>query len=180
MAKKTKLQLMTEELISGDETRISEAIKLLETEGNASMIRPIAECLKSTSSKKIEGEILGLFANLKDSRTLDEIMDVIRDADFLMIRQNIIGSLWGSSLDFSPYLAEFVQAATESDYLFALDCLNVIEQMEGPFDEESVLESQLSLSRYMESDEKKEEKKALILSDLAVIIKRINEGLSDL
>lgn len=180
MAKKTKLQALSDELQSGEEVRISAAIKLLETAGNASIIKPLASCLRSEISPIIELEILSLFSNLKDSSTLSEIMDVLNDPVFSGVRQKIIGSLWGSSLDFSPYLAEFVQIATVGDYLLALDCLNVIEQMEGPFDEESVLEAQLSLGRYLESEEKKEEKKALILSDLAVLVKRINEELSDL
>ena len=55
-----------------------------------------------------------------------------------------------------------------------------IENMEGPFMEEDILESQLHLKRYLEGEGQQNEQKAHLLSEIALLIKDINQNLTDL
>ena len=61
-----------------------------------------------------------------------------------------------------------------------LECLTIIENMEGPFMEEDILESQLHLKRYLEGEGQQDKQKAQLLSEIALLIKDINEGLTEL
>ena len=57
--------------------------------------------------------------------------------------------------------------------------ITIIENLEGPFLEEDILESQLHLKNFLESKEEKDAQKAYILSEIALKIKEINQSLMD-
>jgi hypothetical protein len=59
--------------------------------------------------------------------------------------------LWNTRLDFSGELAFFVALAVQLDYLGTLECLTLIEHMEGPFQEQQLLESELVLKEYVKN-----------------------------
>jgi hypothetical protein len=75
-------------------------------------------------------------------------------------------------------LAEFVEIASEGDYLEALECLTIIENLDGPFEEADILEAQLHLKEYLESTTKTDEK-SILMSEIALLIKNMNEELAD-
>lgn len=88
-------------------------------------------------------------------------------------------SIWNMKVDFSSYIDDFVMIATQGDLMEAVDCLTIIENLEGPFMEENILESQLHLKEYLETGDKSDTQKAEILSEIAVLIKKINMNLMD-
>lgn len=180
MAKQTKkLQQLIADLNSESPLIVSRAIKALEIDGNATVIKPIAELLLKGLPEKQSKEIVELLSSLKDSDTCVEIMEVITDVNFLSIRKKILESIWNMQVDFSSYIDDFVKIALEGDFIETLDCLTIIENLNGPFMEEDILECQLHIKNYLESTTPKDEKKAVLLSEIAVIIKDINESLMD-
>ena len=84
-----------------------------------------------------------------------------------------------TKVDFSDYLDEFVQIAVEGNFMETLDCLTIIENLEGPFMEENILEAQLHLKSYLEQPGSKDEQKAQLLSEIALLLKDINRNLQD-
>ena len=62
-----KLQTILTDLQSTDETKVSKAIKSLESNGNAHVIKPLADLLSKTESDKVKSEILELLSSLKDT-----------------------------------------------------------------------------------------------------------------
>ena len=100
------------------------------------------------------------------------------DPDNLSIRQILLSTIWNSRLDYSLYLAEFVEMAVEGDYLEALECLTIIENLEGTFEESDILEAQLHLKEYLELGVK-DDQKAILISEIALLIKNFNEELAD-
>jgi hypothetical protein len=60
-----------------------------------------------------------------------------------------------------------------------LDCLTIIENLEGPFMEEDILEAQLHLKSYLEDTATKDDQKSHLLSEIAIAIKDINENLQE-
>ncbi len=173
-----KLQSILSDLHSGDEKKASKAIKSLEMNGNSTVIRELAECLLRTTSEVNKKEILELLSSLKDSSISVEMIEVIGDERFLKVRQPLLSTIWNMKVDFSNYVDDFVQIATEGDFLEALDCLTIIENLDGPFMEEDILECQLHLKNYLEKNVR-DEQKAHILSEIAIKIKEFDQGLMD-
>lgn len=174
-----KLKQILTDLNSSDEMKISKAIKALEAHGRADVIRPLAEKLLEGVSEKNQREIVELLCSLKDTSVTAELMDVIENPEFLPIRQTLLSTIWNTKVDFSDYIDEFVQIAVDGNFMETLDCLTIIENMEGPFMEENVLECQLHLKNYMENPANNDPQKAQLLSEIALAIKDINERLQD-
>ena len=173
-----KLQSILSDLHSGDEKKVSKAIKSLEANGNSTVIRELAECLLHTTSEVNKKEILELLSSLKDSSISVEMIEVIGDEHFLKVRQPLLSTIWNMKVDFSNYVDDFVQIAVEGDFLEALDCLTIIENLDGPFMEEDILECQLHLKNYLEKNIQ-DEQKAHILSEIAIKIKEFDQSLMD-
>lgn len=177
--KDTKLKQILMDLGSEDEKKISKAIKALEANGDPSVIKPLSEKLLSGVSEKNQKEILELFSSFKDSNVTAEMMDVIEDSRYLPIRQLLLSTVWNTKVDFSDYIDEFVQIAVDGDFMETLDCLTIIENMEGPFMEENILEAQLHLKNYLEQQGDNDQQKAQLLSEIALLLKDINRNLQD-
>ena len=85
--------------------------------------------------------------------------------------------VWNSKLDYSSFLADFVEVAIEGNFIIALECLTVLENLEGPFEEHQLLESQLHLKEYIASDRSMEDdQKTTVISEIALYIREQNEG----
>lgn len=174
-----KLKEILDELNSGEENKVIKALKELEVNGNASVIKPLADTLLKEKSDKNRAAIIDFLSNLKDSSVCVEIMDVIQDEKYALIRQELLGCIWNTKVDFSSYIDDFVEIAVTGTFMEALDCLTIIENLEGPFLEEDILECQLHLRNYIEDSAPKDEQKARILSEIAILIKDINQHLMD-
>lgn len=176
---KKKLQQILLDLNSSDQKKITKALKSLETHGDSSVVKPLADKLLGEVSEKNRSAIIELFCSLKDSSAAVEIMDIIGDEKYLSIRPLMLTTVWNTKVDFSDYIDEFVEIAAKGTFMETLDCLTIVENMEGPFMEENILECQLHLKDYLEDTAPKDMKKAELLSELALLIKDINEKLMD-
>lgn len=184
-SQENKLKKILEDLNSTDPKKVSKAVKSLEAHGNVSFIKPLAERLLVGVSEKNQGEIVELLCSLKDTSVCPEIMDIVEDERFAPIRQIMLSAIWNTKVDFSDYIDDFVLIATTGTLLETLDCLTIIENLEGPFMEENILECQLHLKNYLEkngaslglSRTTEEMQKADLLSEIAIVIKDINENL---
>ena len=174
-----KLLKILTDLNSEDAKKISKAVKSLEAHGDSRVIKPLVKRLLKGVEGKNEKEIIELLSSLKDTSTVVEIMDVLGDKEFLPIRQKVLTTIWNTKVDFSDYIDEFVEIAVEGDFMEALDCLTIIENLEGPFMEENILESQLHLKNYLEKNLARDNQKAHIISEIALLIKEIDMNLMD-
>lgn len=59
-----------------------------------------------------------------------------------------------------------------------MNILTIIENLEGPFEESDILEAQLHLKEYLELGAK-DDQKAILISEIALLIKNFNEELAD-
>lgn len=169
-----KLNALSIELKSGNETKISAAIKILQTNGHANILPELVELLKTKPSQKIRAELMELLNDLRDSSVAETMIELINDENNKSVLQELLSAIWGSKVDYSQYLPEFIAIAVDGDFMIALECLTIIENLEGPFEERLVLESQLHLRDYVEDSTPKEEKKAKIMSEIALIIKDLD------
>lgn len=174
-----KVALILADLRSDDPKKVKSAIKALEVHGNASVIKPIFGLLKEGLPNELQSEIVELLCSLKDTSVVAEVMDVLEDEEMLSIRPLVLTTIWNMKVDFSDYIDDFVLIATKGSFLEALDCLTIIENLEGPFMEENILEAQLHLKEYLENGDRSDTQKADFISEIAIFVKEINMNLMD-
>ncbi len=177
MTKKLK-QLITN-LYAKDEKKVLQTIALLEAEGRAEILSPVCELYLETKNTKVKDKLIEFLSNLSDSSATEVMIGIIRDEKFLGIRQVLLNSMWQSKLDYTPFLADFVAIASEGSFLESFECLTIIENLKGPFQEGQTLEAQLYLKEYLETEKGKDEKRDEIISDIAVMIKDFDRGIVD-
>lgn len=170
-----KIATLISDLKSGNTKKISTALKTLEASGNVQILEPLAELLMDNTLEDSHKEIIEFLSSMKDSSAIDEMMRLLGEGRFLSVRQVLLTTIWNSPLDYSYYLPDFVDIAVEGSFMEALDCLTIIENMEGPFEERHMLESQLFLRDYIESTEPKDPQKQQIMSEIALFIKDLND-----
>lgn len=164
-------------LESNDDKQLTKVLSALQVDGSPEVLFPLAKLLQSNADLKREKQILEVFSSLKDTRSVEKIMEIIRDDSFKDIQQRILTTIWNSPLDYTYYLADFVLIAAEGTFMEALDCLTIIENMSGPFEEQHILESQWHLKEYLEDSSPKEERKAQIMSEIALFIKDADQDI---
>ncbi len=177
--KDQKLKVILDELRSDDLKKAAKAIRSLEEYGDATVIKPLFALLNEGLPEKLEAEVLELLCSLKDTSVVVEFMEVLEDEAMISIRPMVLTSIWNMKVDFSAYIDDFVLIASKGSFLEALDCLTIIENLEGPFMEEDILEAQLHLKDYLENGDRSDVQKAEILSEIAILLKEINMNLMD-
>lgn len=166
------IKQINEYLASSDDKQIKKALAGLKTDGNASVIVPLADLLlKEKDAPKFQKEILEIFSSLKDTSTVETMIEVIRTEKYLPVRQLLLSTIWNTGLDYTQYVPDFVLIACEGDFMEALDCLTILENVPSEIEERHILESQWHLKEYLESTEPKEERKAQIISEIALFLK---------
>lgn len=168
---KQKITQLIGDLQSGNENKISTSLKALQSNGDLSVLEPIAALLMTRLTEKNKQEVLEFLSTLNVSEAVDTMMGIVKNEDLLQIRQQVLSTLWNSKLDYSYYLPDFVEIAVDGDFMEALECLTIIENMEGPFEERHILEAKLHLKDYLEDDAPKDPQKAQILSEIALLLK---------
>lgn len=178
-AQQQKIDFLLKELSSGIEKKISDALAGLSSLGNSSVLYPIALTLRDTKSDKNRKEILHFFSSLVDPDAATGMIELIQNDDLSIIRQALLTTIWSGKIDYSSYVAEFVELSVDGDFLIALDCLTIMEQMSGPFNESHLLEAQLHLKEYLEQTSDKEQRHREIISDIAFKIKEFIQNEDD-
>lgn len=174
-----KVQQLIADLNSGNATKISAALKSLQVNGDISVIRPIVGLLKTELSHELETQVLEFLGDVKVTKASAEFISILRDEDFLHQRQQVLSTIWNSKLNYSEYIAEFVEIACDGNFMEALECLTIIENLDGPFEENHILECQLHLRDYIEDTTPKDLQKAQIMSEIAVLIKEFDVNIDD-
>lgn len=171
-----KIQQLLLDIQNGDSTKVIKAIRGLESHGNNSVLEPLLNYWKTVTDSEIDRELSEFFAALKDTDSRHEIMEVLLNEETEAFRIKILASVWNSKVDFSDYLAQFVRLAAEGGFMETLECLTVIENLDGPFEEEQFFESQIALKNYLDNRKSSSDEKAQLMSEIALIIKDLEDN----
>ena len=174
-----KIKQLIADLNSGNATKISSALKSLQVNGDISVIRPIVELLKTNLSHQQETEILEFLGDVKVTKASTEFIAILQDENFIGQRQQVLSTIWNSKIDYSEYIAEFVEIACDGNFMEALECLTIIENLDGPFEENHILECQLHLKDYLEDTAPKDPQKAQIMSEIALLLREFDLDIDD-
>ena len=153
------------------------ALKLLEIDGGLVIIPELFEIYRKQRNTEVKKKILEFISNIQKQEAATEIVCLIEEELNPSFRQEFLTIIWNSKLDFSAHLADIVSIAVLGDFLQALDCLTIMENMPGPFEEHQLLESQLYLKDYLDNRNEEENQKNQLISEIALFIKEQNEGI---
>ena len=133
-----KLEALLIDLASTNEQTVLKALGKLRKEGKPSTIKAIIALLTHTNSEVVYTEVCSLLNDLRDQKCIEHVMEGIYNAHDNEHRRVLIESLWQSKLDASNYIGIIVDNAIQHNYLVCIECLTVIENLAGPFDDDEL------------------------------------------
>lgn len=176
--KKTKIKSILNDINSGDEKKIIDGLKALKVNGDDNVILPIVEVWNKGVSPTAEQEIITFIGDIKSTSSAQTIMDILLDEEYNEIHLPLLSTIWNSKVDYSEYIVDFVSLAVQYDFLVALECLTIIENMEGPFEEHHILDSEIILREFAENhqeNEAQEEKKVQMVLEISKLVKSFDD-----
>jgi|SRR5690554_34561 len=171
--RKTKVNAILKDINTGQEKKIISGLKALKVNGDDGVIVPIIDVWNKGVSPAAEKEIITFLGDIKSTSSTQPIMDVLLDDTYANIHLPLLTTIWNTKVDYSEYIVDFVSLAVQYDFLVALECLTIIENMEGPFEEHHILDAEIILREFAEShNEKKnqEEKKVAMVLEISNLI----------
>lgn len=169
MEKKNQvLEEIKKELNSSQEVLVKNAIKNIQKKGDHTLIETILEVYQSTDNLETKNELGTMLSSLKISKAEDELLKALNEPKFGSIHQDILSFIWNSGFQPMDHLLDFVSVAIKGDYMTALEALTLVENLDGPFQEELIIESTIELKNYI-SENQKDEKIDLMKSLLGVV-----------
>lgn len=169
--RKLKIAKLLEDLAGGVPSKVTTALDALQVYGDESIIEPLIQSLDKQKDEKSIAEIVEFLSSLKSSKAVEKVMEILADPAYRHQQVRILSTIWNSPLDYSNYLATFVALAVQNDFLVALECLTILENLEGPFEEGEIMESQLLLKEYHDGIHPKDKQKDHLVSEIALLIK---------
>ncbi|MDP1800586.1 MAG: hypothetical protein Q8L81_04495 [Bacteroidota bacterium] len=98
-----------------------------------------ADLLEGLLDKEItRAESEEIFLKLKESNSVDMMVDAIKKAQRLEEKIILTAACWESCLDFSKHFLFFVELACNDILLLSLEGLTVVENCEGTIDENTL------------------------------------------
>ena len=171
-AKKLKTAALLAEVLTATTAKAKVALQSLKTHGDVSIIEPLIRFQGSEDGAELRADIHEFLADVHDDQAIPEFIRIAEEEELTAYRNDVLNILWNSKLDFSGYIDSIVTLAVEGDFMTAMECLTIIENMEGPFEELDIFECHLVLAKYPTHPSKSEQKDVLI-SDIAEFIQRV-------
>ena len=160
-------QTILQDLKSGNDSKVKNAFKKLSNKGNASIVQPLIDLYSSLEEgNSIRNEIKTVFSQLKTTKVLPELIKNLAHQDN-RVKELVLFSIWSSNLDAVDYIPAVIECSCKGDFMVALEALTLIENLEGPFNEQDLLESMIIINEYLLKE--KDDKIELIQSILDTI-----------
>ncbi|MCG8574570.1 MAG: hypothetical protein MI810_06780 [Flavobacteriales bacterium] len=176
-SKDKKLKALLSDLSSADAKKQLAAVKSLKVHGNETVIDPLLETYISTDDERLKLEITDLLNTLKSASVPPVIAKALMNKKYAGIRQMLLASIWNSGLDYNDHLREIISAASQGDMMEALECITIIENIEGTLTEDQLFEPILVLKEYLVQNRDEQSPKMDMLKEIALILQQRNDAL---
>lgn len=175
--KNKKIKTLLLELNTKDENKQVAAVKSLKIHGDETVIRPLVQILTKTKSENLKQEITDLLNTTKSTKVPAEIAACLMEDEFKPSHQALLVSIWSSGLDYRPYLKEIISSTIQGGLMEAVECITILENIEGGFTEEEIFEPQLVLKEYLVANQNVTDSRMDILHEISGILSQINNNL---
>ena len=133
-----------------DSLAINNLLALLRPNENKQLKEDALRELKSEAGKELLLKAIAVSKDVNDTRIL-------------------VAACWEAGLDFTKFVSFFVQLAIISEIDICLDALTIIEDMQGPFENRSLLDC---IKKLEEARTNSKEQKAALLSEIITNLER--------
>ena len=159
---------LKEDLSSSNDSVITKALTKTRAKGNEQLIDPLIELYTKTENQKIKEEIKSIFSELKNKDILDILLPQLNEGTN-EVKELILFSIWSSGIDMTDHIPKLIEATCSGNYMVILEALTVLENLEGPFNEDDLFQANTLLQQYLyESEDSKE--KELIKSMYDIVL----------
>jgi len=172
--KDKKVEQYIIKLKTGKEDQVLTALKGIRTDGNENVIPFIVDALAQTSSPKVEKEITTLLLELKTVKVIEPLLKAIEEPNYKEYHPLLVSVFWNAGLNPIDHVQRFVEFAIEGDFMTCLECLTVIENLEGEFEEEQLLEGMVLIKNFLGKN--KNHEKAELLRSMEAILKQFDNN----
>jgi len=128
------------------------------------VITNLIDLLTLTENKDFKEEAL---LTLKREKAGDLLIHAIENPKSKEVKAIIVAACWESEINFSNNLPFFVELVMNGDYLVSLEAMTVIENMEGPFEDNSLPEAIKTLKKFKA---KLTDEKQVLVNDLVDVL----------
>lgn len=159
-----------------EEEMFGAGLASLEEKGTLSLFERLVDFYLNTTVDFKKRRLLLFLSSITKKGIREAWLGMVHEENNLSKKTQLINILWNTRIDFSPYLLEFVRWAGEGNYMLTLECLTVIEQMEGPFQEEQLLDSICLVKNFIDSKSGKDKPYKDLLLELAHYLKKLDQN----
>lgn len=162
------------ELFSSDEKVVLAALAKIEEDGSRNMVEPVLELLVRSDSDSVKQEVLNQMSQLKIGEMEDLFIQKLQHKDFKDYQQQVVACMWNSGMNPISHLDVLAEVAIKGDYMTALEVLTLVENMEGPFDHESLTDAFSDVGLFL-SEVEEEDARLDLIKDLYAILHHFQE-----
>ena len=172
-----KVGLLIEKLKLTEAKELVATIKSLKIHGDATAIEPLIQLYCSSKNNAVHNEIVDLLNSIKQTKVPAVLIPCLVNKDYALARQTMLSSIWNSNLDYTDYLSEIIGAAQDGEMMDAMECLTILENMEGTLDEDKIMDALLSLKSYLVENAQVNTPKMGLLREVSLLLTEINDTL---
>ena len=153
-------------LASNDPKTLTSALKRVRSKGNEKVIPALFKLIEKNEEESIVEESKNIILELKSTAAIPYLLKELETNKNSSTRELVLNSFWQTGFNAHEHMDKFVKAATKGTFMEAFEAYTIIDNLEGPFEEESIMEAQLILKSYF-SENHDEDEKFEILKNIA-------------
>lgn len=157
-------------LASKDEKIVLRAVQRIKKDGDDRVVEPMINVWISTDNRKIRDGITEVLNSLRDERAIAPLVRVLKRNDLGEFKAMLLSAFWNMPLSPTEHVNTFAEIAVDGDYMEAMECLTIVENLEPPFQEELLLEAQLTLRTALAEGESEKDQ---LLKDMLGVLEGI-------
>jgi len=162
---------------SSEPKDVIKAVKALKMSGNETAIEPLIDLYCTSQNNAVQAEIVDLLNSIKSTKVPAVLIQCLNNDKYSVARQVMLSSIWNSNLDYTSYLLEIVEAAQKGGMMDAMECLTILENMEGTLSEEKIMDALLSMKSYLVEYSDDSTPKMGLLREVTLLLTEINNTL---
>ncbi|MFM7566041.1 MAG: hypothetical protein ACKO4K_04790 [Flavobacteriales bacterium] len=140
-----KLEKLRGELFTQDDEKFQQTIERLMDQGTLDQIPLLFNSYFFNENRIRKHRLFELMASVVKKGAEKTWIQLLKEQTETTARRAIVQIMWNSRLNFAPFLIEIVALACLEDELTGVECLTLIENMESPYTEETIMDAKVKI-----------------------------------
>lgn len=172
--KQKVLDEVRRDLFSGDDAVVMKALHKVRDIGKSELVEPLIALYLNSSSSMVRNESADMLNTLKVSGVEAVFAEALLNEAWKTRRGELVSFMWNSGIQPVDYMDVIARVATEGDYMTAVECLTLIENLDESIPEEQLLESISLLGQHIQ--EHPDDDKRVVLATMLHVLQGSEES----